>query len=163
MSGPGYASIDPYFICVCLLFFLRCGGAIENPHDYDVTDRLAWEALNASFEEHGVVLQSPDGAIPALIRRRATSLLQNRVYRLSLRVKALGESSGNLHADLYLGEHYDSPDQELVVQMQDPGSGSRRFERLLNSGRFNEVPFVRVFTFSQTPILVEEIALEEVR
>jgi hypothetical protein len=127
-----------------------------------VTDRLQWDALNAAFDENGVILQSPDGKVPAMIRQRAKRLLQNRVYRLSLQVKALAEPTGNVNVGLHLGEHYDSPEHELIVPVHAVGPSFRRFKRRLNSGTFNELPYLRVLTFSTVPVLIQEVTFVEV-
>jgi hypothetical protein len=149
-------------ILLGFLITLSCGGELDHKVEYDVTDRLAWSGLNVSFDENGAILRSGDGTTPAMIRRRVKRLVQNRVYRLSIRVKAFGEPTGNVHVDLYLGEQYDSPDQELVVSLHDIRPSPRRFTRLLNSGKFDELPYLRAYTFSSVPVLVEEIVIEEV-
>jgi hypothetical protein len=147
---------------LALFFNTGCGVRTELPSRYDVTDRLQWDALNAVFEDNGVVLQSPNGTSPAMIRQRTKRLRQNSVYRLSMRVQAERAPTATVHADLYLGDHYDSPEHELVIPEHAIMPVTHRFERLLNSGTFSELPYLRVFTFSTVPILIQEITVVEV-
>jgi hypothetical protein len=151
--------------------------------DGDIENRLKWEAMHATIAEGTVILNSPAGVEVSQIRQKLIRLLPETEYRLSVKARALNTPTAlpeteyrlsvkaralntptaQLSVDLFLDETYDSPEQELVVQPSEIEPIYRTYHRTIDSGTFEEQPYLRIFTFSTVPVEVDEVAIVPVQ
>jgi len=149
-----------------MIALLGCGSeSLREDHisDGGLDNRLKWDAVNAVIGDGEALLESPDGSSPSMIRQRTRRLRQNRMYRLSVTAKALTRPVSSLSVDLFLNEAYDNPAQELVVTPASIVSSYETFHLNINSGMFDEPPYLRLFTFSAVPIVIDEVSIVELR
>lgn len=168
VAGPKERSVrmarEALFPFGCLIFAVVVNCSTSEPSAHHVSDsgidnRLMWEVMNATIAEGTVLLYSPDGVEVSQIRQKLTDLTPNTDYRVSVKTRALNTPTAQLSVDLFIDETYDSPDQELIVQPDEMEPIYQTYHRTIDSGVFEEQPYLRIFTFSTVPVEVDEVAI----
>ena len=158
--------LQAYVVCLTVVVVVSCSTTepgVQHISDGGLDNRLSWETVHATIAEGSALLNSPDGLEPSQVRQKLTGLKPNTNYRLSVKVRALNTPTAQLSIDLFVDESYDSPEQELIVQPSEIEPIYRTYHRTINSGEFEEQPYLRAFTFSTVPVEVDEIGIVEVQ
>jgi hypothetical protein len=117
----------------------------------------AWLATLTRIEDGVAVLQARGDTL-ARIRQRIAGLQPNRWYVLSVRLRAQEQPDCWIIADV-IGDDYESPDQKLRITPEQVSAEFRTFSRVIPSGDPPGTTFLRVYTPSTVPVVLDSVGL----
>lgn len=123
-----------------------------------------WDLINSvQTGKNEFVLAAPEKDVVSMIHQRI-ALLPDTTYLLSLEARSKGEKCmAGISIDLFGGPNYDFSEQQLDVDSQELRQEYRTFYKMINTGK--SIPprvELRVFSFSEDPILLRKIEVSEV-
>ena len=165
LSSIARVHLNSSYMAVVILLLCRCVDAqhvaLDNIILYGgMEEPSAWRLGNATIENGVLRLLVENEEEISVATQLLPPLRGNGTLLLSIRAKADG-ATGDLNVDLY-GFGWDSPLQELVIPTAELTTEFRRYASLIRSGSSDMGIWLRLFTSTTEPILVDEIVLRDV-